>query len=89
MHNVFGKKTCDESTHKTVTHQKTKLLPLLEYLDKDKTYYEGDKWNIVTNCRWVQMKYEYDIEPQDSRVIQYDADDVYDEQVTNPPYIKG
>ena len=65
---------------------KDQVLPLLEYLDKDKTYYEatsGISSQIVDGFK----KYEYNIVPSENRdFFTCGADDVYDGVVTNPPY---
>ena len=62
------------------------VLPLLEYLDKDKTYYEatsGKSSNILDGFR----KYGYNMVGSDGRDF-FDcvSDDVYDGVITNPPY---
>ena len=62
------------------------VLPLLEYLDKDKTYYEatsGFSSQIVDGFK----KYEYNIMPSgDKDFFDCSVDDVQDGIVTNPPY---
>ena len=65
---------------------KDQVLPLLEYLDKDKTYYEatsGISSQIVDGFK----KYEYNIVPSENRdFFTCGVDDVYDGVITNPPY---
>ena len=62
---------------------KDQVLPLLEYLDKDKTYYEatsGISSQIVDGFK----KYEYNIVPSENRdFFTCGADDVYDGVVTS------
>ena len=62
------------------------ILPLLEYLDKDKTYYEptsGKSSLIVEGFD----KNEYKIVPSDGKdFFDCGPDDVYDGIITNPPY---
>lgn len=64
------------------------VLPLLQYLDKDKTYYEatsGKSSNILTGFN----KYGYNIVGSDNRdFFDCTRDDVYDGIITNPPYSK-
>ena len=62
------------------------VLPLLEYLDKNKTYYEatsGFSSQIVDGFK----KYEYNIMPSgDKDFFDCSVDDIQDGIVTNPPY---
>ena len=62
------------------------VLPLLDYLDKDKTYYEatsGISSQIVDGFK----KYEHNIIPSKNKdFFTCKPEDVYDGIVTNPPY---
>ena len=62
------------------------VLPLLDYLDKDKTYYEatsGISSQIVDGFK----KYKYNIMPSGEKdFFTCKSEDVYDGIITNPPY---
>ena len=62
------------------------VIPLLEYLDKDKTYYEatsGKSSNILDGFH----KYGYNMVGSDDRdFFDCKRGDVYDGVITNPPY---
>jgi len=62
------------------------VLPILEYLNKDKTYYEATS-GISSQILDGFKKYNYNIVPSNNKnFFQCSPDDVYDGIITNPPY---
>jgi len=62
------------------------ILPLLKYLDKDKTYYEATsgKSNLIVEGF---ERYGYNIMPSEGKdFFDCEPDDVHDGIITNPPY---
>ena len=62
------------------------ILPLLKYLDKDKTYYEATsgKSNLIVEGF---ERYGYNIIPSEGKdFFDCEPDDVHDGIITNPPY---
>ena len=62
------------------------IIPLLEYLDKDKTYYEATS-GISSNILDGMHKFGYNmVGSQGKDFFECQPDDVYDGIITNPPY---
>ena len=62
------------------------IIPLLEYLDKDKTYYEATS-GISSNILDGMHKFGYNmVGSQGKDFFKCQPDDVYDGIITNPPY---
>ncbi len=62
------------------------IIPLLEYLDKDKTYYEATS-GISSNILEGMHKHGYNMVGSEGKdFFDCTSDDVYDGVITNPPY---
>ena len=84
---LINRRATNEASDECYTPE-DQILPLLKYLDKDKTYYEatsGKSSSIVSGFN----KYGYNIVGSNDRdFFDCTRDDVYDGVITNPPYSK-
>ena len=69
-------------------HSEDQVLPLLKYLDKEKTYYEATSGKSSSIVRGFN-KYGYNIVGSNDRdFFDCTRNDIYDGVITNPPYSK-